>query len=44
MKCSVIGLGYIGLPTAALLAKKGHKVVGECTPIYMYWKKRQDYN
>ena len=28
MKCSVIGLGYIGLPTAALLASKGHKVIG----------------
>ena len=28
MKCTVIGLGYIGLPTAALLASKGHKVIG----------------
>ena len=28
MKCSVMGLGYIGLPTSALLAKKGHKVIG----------------
>ena len=26
--CSVIGLGYIGLPTAVLLANSGHKVVG----------------
>ena len=26
--CCVLGLGYIGLPTAALLAKSGHKVVG----------------
>ncbi len=25
---SVVGLGYIGLPTAALLASKGYKVVG----------------
>ncbi len=23
-----MGLGYIGLPTAALLASRGHKVVG----------------
>ncbi len=28
MRCSVIGLGYIGLPTAALLADNGHKVFG----------------
>ena len=27
-KCCVIGLGYIGLPTAAILAKSGHDVVG----------------
>lgn len=27
-KISVIGLGYIGLPTAAIIAKKGIKVVG----------------
>ena len=27
-KCCVIGLGYIGLPTAAILAKSGHLVVG----------------
>lgn len=27
-KVSVIGLGYIGLPTAALLASAGHEVVG----------------
>ena len=27
-KVSVIGLGYIGLPTAALLASKGYSVVG----------------
>jgi len=27
-KISVIGLGYIGLPTAALLASNGYKVVG----------------
>ena len=26
--CCVIGLGYIGLPTAAILAKAGHKVMG----------------
>ena len=26
--CSVIGLGYIGLPTAVLLANSGHKVIG----------------
>ena len=28
IKISVIGLGYIGLPTAALLANKGYDVVG----------------
>ncbi len=28
MKCCVIGLGYIGLPTAGLLASKGFDVVG----------------
>ena len=28
LKISVIGLGYIGLPTAALLASKGYYVVG----------------
>ncbi len=28
MKVCVIGLGYIGLPTALLLAKNGHKVFG----------------
>ena len=27
-KVCVMGLGYIGLPTAALLATKGHKVIG----------------
>jgi UDP-N-acetyl-D-mannosaminuronic acid dehydrogenase len=27
-KISVIGLGYIGLPTAAVLAARGHKVIG----------------
>ena len=27
-KCCVIGLGYIGLPTAGLLASKGFDVVG----------------
>ena len=26
--CSVFGLGYIGLPTAALLACSGHRVIG----------------
>lgn len=26
--CCVVGLGYIGLPTAALLADAGHKVIG----------------
>ena len=26
--CCVIGLGYIGLPTAAVLAKAGHRVIG----------------
>ena len=28
LKCCVIGLGYIGLPTAAVIANAGHKVVG----------------
>ncbi len=28
MKVCVIGLGYIGLPTAAILANKGHNVAG----------------
>ncbi len=28
MKICVIGLGYIGLPTAAMFASKGHDVVG----------------
>lgn len=28
MKTCVVGLGYIGLPTAALLASKGYEVVG----------------
>jgi len=28
MKINVLGLGYIGLPTALLLAKSGHEVVG----------------
>lgn len=28
MKICVIGLGYIGLPTAAMFASKGHQVVG----------------
>ena len=28
MKICVIGLGYIGLPTAAMLASRGHDVVG----------------
>ena len=25
---SVVGLGYIGLPTAAVLASRGHRVIG----------------
>ena len=33
--CCVIGLGYIGLPTAAILAKAGHKVIGVDTNIEM---------
>ncbi|MBQ3289942.1 MAG: UDP-N-acetyl-D-mannosamine dehydrogenase [Kiritimatiellae bacterium] len=28
MKICVVGLGYIGLPTAALMAKAGHDVIG----------------
>ena len=27
-KCCVVGLGYIGLPTAAVLANAGHRVIG----------------
>ena len=26
--CCVVGLGYIGLPTAAVLAQAGHRVIG----------------
>ena len=26
--CCILGLGYIGLPTAALLARAGHRVIG----------------
>ena len=26
--CCVVGLGYIGLPTAAVLARSGHRVIG----------------
>ena len=26
--CCVVGLGYIGLPTAAVLASAGHRVIG----------------
>ena len=26
--CCILGLGYIGLPTAALLANSGNKVIG----------------
>ena len=28
MKICVIGLGYIGLPTAAMFANAGHQVIG----------------
>ena len=28
LNISVIGLGYIGLPTAAVLASRGHQVIG----------------
>jgi UDP-N-acetyl-D-mannosaminuronic acid dehydrogenase len=28
LSCCVIGLGYIGLPTAAVLARAGHRVIG----------------
>ena len=28
ISCCVVGLGYIGLPTAAVLAKAGHRVIG----------------
>lgn len=28
LSCCVVGMGYIGLPTAAVLARSGHKVVG----------------
>ena len=28
MKITIVGLGYIGLPTAAILASKGNNVVG----------------
>ena len=27
-KCTVLGLGYIGLPTAAIIANEGHNVIG----------------
>ena len=28
LKIAIVGLGYIGLPTAAVLASVGHEVVG----------------
>ena len=28
LTCCVVGLGYIGLPTAAVLANAGHHVLG----------------
>jgi UDP-N-acetyl-D-mannosaminuronic acid dehydrogenase len=28
LECCVVGLGYIGLPTAAVLARAGHRVIG----------------
>ena len=28
ISCCILGLGYIGLPTAALIAKKGNRVIG----------------
>ena len=28
VRICVVGLGYIGLPTASLLAKAGHEVIG----------------
>ena len=28
MKVTVIGLGYVGLPTAAVLSEAGHDVMG----------------
>ena len=28
MKISIVGIGYIGLPTAVMFARKGHQVVG----------------
>src|SRR6266702_1898914 len=34
-KVAVIGLGYIGLPTAALIASRGMKVVGVDTREYV---------
>ena len=34
MKISIVGLGYIGLPTAAVLASRGVEVVGVDTSEY----------
>ena len=28
VNCNILGLGYIGLPTAAILSSAGHKVNG----------------
>ena len=42
--CCVIGLGYIGLPTAALFAKNGLSVLGvDTNEDYLEIKKLMEY-
>jgi len=40
---SVIGLGYVGLPTAVYFAEKGFKVYGVDNLVPSYFKTRLDF-